>query len=103
MCGRVTVRTTPLELAQALGLAFDPGDPDVGLTAGARFNVAPTALLPSVLDQAPRALTALRWGLIPHWAKDARIASSLANARSEGVAHKPAFAQAYRSRRSVGG
>jgi putative SOS response-associated peptidase YedK len=99
MCGRVTVRTTPLELARALGLAFDEGGPDA-LEPG-RFNVVPTALLPAVLDQAPGVLTALRWGLVPHWAKEAGVASSLANARSEGVAHKPAFAQAYRGRRCV--
>ena len=39
-----------------------------------------------------------RWGLIPHWAKDAKIAYSTINARAEMVATKPAFRSAYRAR-----
>jgi putative SOS response-associated peptidase YedK len=34
---------------------------------------------------------ALRWGLIPAWAKDAKIAYKMINARSESVDEKPAY------------
>ena len=37
-------------------------------------------------------MATLRWGLIPGWARDARIAFQCVNARSETVASKPAFA-----------
>src|SRR5689334_8201276 len=96
MCGRVTVRTPAKELAQALGLELAPGLPE-----GLRFNVAPSQPLPAVLDVSPRTLVAVRWGLIPRWAKDPKIASKLSNARSESVAEKPAFRDAFKHRRCV--
>ena len=39
------------------------------------------------------------FGLIPHWAKDAKIARHTYNARSETVADKPSFRDAWRSGR----
>ena len=41
----------------------------------------------------------LRWGLVPFWANDPSVGSRLINARSETVMEKPAFRQAFRSRR----
>ena len=38
------------------------------------------------------------FGLIPHWARDAKIARSTYNARSETVAEKPSFRHAWRER-----
>jgi len=39
------------------------------------------------------------FGLIPHWAKDAKIARHTYNARSETVADKPSFRDAWRAAR----
>ena len=36
-----------------------------------------------------RVLHLLRWGLVPHWAKDPAIGARLSNARGETVADKP--------------
>jgi putative SOS response-associated peptidase YedK len=33
----------------------------------------------------------MRWGLIPHWAKEAKIGNRMINARSESVAEKSSF------------
>jgi putative SOS response-associated peptidase YedK len=68
-----------------------------------RYNAAPTQSLLTVLhdpDTGDRRLEALRWGLIPFWAKDAKIAYSTINA-AETVATKPAFRYAFKSRRCL--
>lgn len=51
-------------------------------------------------EQSNKALW-LRWGLVPFWAKDKKIGHSLANARAETVAEKPAFRQSFKSRRGI--
>jgi putative SOS response-associated peptidase YedK len=43
----------------------------------------------------------LKWGLIPVWAKDAKIAYSTINARADTVATKPAFRAAFKKRRCL--
>ena len=43
----------------------------------------------------------MRWGLIPFWAKDAKIGARMINARAETVAEKPAFRTALRKRRCL--
>jgi hypothetical protein len=43
----------------------------------------------------------LRWGLLPPWAKDAKIGASMINARLETVASKPGFRKAWQSRRCL--
>jgi putative SOS response-associated peptidase YedK len=40
----------------------------------------------------------MRWGLVPAWAKDAKIGYSTINARSEDVESKPAFREAFKKR-----
>lgn len=69
-----------------------------------RYNIAPTQPVP-VIRQHPkepvRQLSLMKWGLIPHWAKDPSIASSTINARSETAPTKPAFRDALKSRRCI--
>jgi len=66
-----------------------------------RFNIAPTQEAPVVRTGAGggREIAMLRWGLVPFWARDARVGNSMINARSEGIEKKPAFREAVRSRR----
>ena len=64
-----------------------------------RFNIAPSQQILVVLDMAPRVITTAKWGLIPSWAKDEKIGNSLANARADTIADKPAFRGAFRKRR----
>jgi putative SOS response-associated peptidase YedK len=69
-----------------------------------RYNIAPTQPIPTVrqnASQPKRELSLMRWGLIPYWAKDASIDSSLINARSETVTQKPAFRDALKRHRCL--
>ncbi len=67
-----------------------------------RFNIAPTQEAPVVRaarEGGAREIAMLRWGLVPSWARDPSGATRMINARSETVREKPAFRQAFRSRR----
>lgn len=105
MCGRYATTQTSASLNQAFEI--DLANSFVELEAD--YNVAPTKLAPIVIarraedSSAPpqRELLTARWGLIPSWAKDASIGSRMINARSETVAEKPAFKQAFARRRAL--
>lgn len=43
----------------------------------------------------------MRWGLVPHWAKDESIGYKMINARAESVATKPSFSGAFKTRRCI--
>ena len=69
-----------------------------------RFNIAPTQPVPVIRQhpkEAVRQLSVMKWGLIPHWAKDPSIATSTINAKSETAATKPAFRDPLRFRRCL--
>jgi putative SOS response-associated peptidase YedK len=48
-----------------------------------------------------REFVAVRWGLVPRWAKDPAIGSKMINARGETVATKPSFRTAFRRHRCL--
>jgi putative SOS response-associated peptidase YedK len=98
MCGRFLASKSPEEVARW----FKATGPIPNTRP--RYNAAPTQNLLTVLrdpESGERRLEPLRWGLIPFWAKDAKIAYSTVNAMSETVASKPAFREAFKSRRCL--
>ena len=68
-----------------------------------RYNIAPTQQVSVVRDNENhgREWAEMRWGLVPHWAKDLSIGNRLINARCETVAEKPSFRSAIRHRRCI--
>ncbi len=67
-----------------------------------RYNIAPTQEIVAVLESnGERMIDALRWGLIPSWAKDESIGNKMINARAETLAEKPSFRNAFRSHRCI--
>ena len=67
-----------------------------------RWFATRTAIVPAVrLADGKRQLALFKWGLIPSWAKDAKIAYSAINARADTVATKPAFRSAFKKRRCL--
>ena len=96
MCGRFTLRQSWAEIDEHFRLSGTP------LNLRPRYNVAPGQDVAVVRHRSgDRRLSMLRWGLIPSWAHDPRIAHRLINARSETVAEKPAFRAAFRARRCL--
>jgi putative SOS response-associated peptidase YedK len=96
MCGRFVLKAPPSELATRFGL-------DKYVDFSARYNIPPGTDIP-VIRQSPegkRVLHLLRWGLVPHWAKDPSIGAKLNNARGESVAEKPSFREAFKRRRCL--
>ena len=94
MCGRYTLKTDPKIVQAELGLEETP-------LLEARYNIAPTQAAPIVTSADPKKVTVAMWGLIPHWAPDASIASKLINARADTLADKPAFREAFKKRRCL--
>ena len=98
MCGRFAFYSPAEATAALFGAAGS-------LDLGPRYNIAPTQDIASVRnredDADVRELVALRWGLVPFWAKDPAIGNRMINARAETVAEKPAFRAAYRRRRCL--
>ena len=71
MCGRYAVTTAPEAIRRLFGIAGPTPN------FAARYNAAPGLELPVVRRNpktGERVLGALLWGLIPHWAKDRKIA-----------------------------
>jgi putative SOS response-associated peptidase YedK len=96
MCGRFTQERPASELAEIFGAEPLVEDP------GAHYNVAPTdeALVVVQRDER-RAVTAYRWGLIPHWATAAKVGSRMINARAETITVSPAFRDAFVRKRCI--
>jgi len=65
------------------------------------FNVAPTDKVAVVLNNGVKQIVTMRWGLVPFWATDPKIASKHINARAETLTVKPAFKDAFKRRRCL--
>ncbi len=114
MCGRFVSATPPDELARYFG-----ADAPLETLLEPNYNVAPSATVFAVRERrvtkdnkdtkdtkdtvAPvrRTVDELRWGLIPFWAKEAKIGNKMFNARSETLDSKPAFKRTFGSRRCI--
>jgi putative SOS response-associated peptidase YedK len=98
MCGRFVLKAPVAEIKEWFGTANAPPE------AEPRYNVAPTQNVLAVRfnpETRERSLDALRWGLVPIWAKDPSIGNKLINARAETLADKPSFRDAFAKRRCL--
>jgi putative SOS response-associated peptidase YedK len=69
-----------------------------------RYNICPSQPVLSVIYDQDRKCYRwefLNWGLIPSWAKEPGIGQKMINARSETIAEKPSFKDAFRYRRCI--
>lgn len=98
MCGRFFRHSPREELAAAFraGLGHGEGEPS--------YNVAPGQSIVTVRfneKTQQRTLDDLRWGLIPFFAKDPKIAWRTINARAETIDTAPLFRRAFEKRRCL--
>ena len=96
MCGRYAFYSPAEAVKRTFALDFSPElDP--------RYNIAPTQSVPAlrVAEEGSRRLVMLHWGLVPRWAKERAIGNRMINARSETLAEKPAYRDAFRRRRCL--
>ncbi len=96
MCGRYALNIPPHILAEWYDLMNR-------FIWKRRFNIAPSQDVPVIrrTDDGQCEGVLMRWGLIPHWAKDSNIGSRMINARSETAADKPSFREAMKHRRCL--
>jgi len=101
MCGRFTREMSwadVVEFSRGLNLIVPETEPEPS------WNVCPTqdswVLAPAEEKNGAFART-MRWGLLPPWAKDAKLGASMINARLETADSKPAFRKAWQSRRCL--
>jgi len=67
------------------------------------YNIAPSqdVLIISADENGERQLETCKWGFLPFWAKDPTMAHKMINARSETIATKPAFRDAFKKHRCL--
>lgn len=100
MCGRFVQKSDRERLQRFFNIPRQLTVPDD--LPSPSYNVAPTQPIQAVVQEGnARLLTAYRWGLVPAWADDPSIGSRMINARSESANEKPAFRNAFRSRRCL--
>src|SRR5580692_9485388 len=118
MCGRFALYTPPAKIARYFQAELAEGADGEHAPS---WNVAPTDSVLGVRDrpvrppeqnpqqegpaeaggEPERILMNFRWGLIPWWSKDAKSGSRLFNARSETVATRASFREAFKERRII--
>lgn len=98
MCGRFTLFASFEKILEE----FDIQRAIEEIFYEASYNIAPSQLILSIInDGVKNRMGFLKWGLIPSWAKDEKIASKMINARSETVNEKPSFKKSFYQRRCI--
>lgn len=102
MCGRYLRRSDKQRIAEAFHVA--KGLADLVLPPW-DYNVAPTTFQPVIREQretGERELALMRWGLVPHFAKDLKnFAYSTINARAEALSTSAMFREPFEQRRCL--
>lgn len=96
MCGRFALFVPIEQLVEEYALSHLPA-------FDAHYNLAPTQNVVAIRLSAEgeRRASLLRWGLVPHWAKDPSIGNRMINARGETLGEKPAYRDAFKRRRCI--
>ncbi len=95
MCGRFYLDIAADDMVDYFCLPFVP-------QLSPHYNIAPSQRIAAIKSGGNgREFVWFRWGLIPSWAKDRKIAYRTVNARAETIESKPAFRNAFKHRRCL--
>ena len=99
MCGRYTITTQHTKIVQRW--PFPSELPDIRKLVPS-YNIAPSQkVVAAWWGPNGKALTGMRWGFLPPWAKDVAVGYKMINARSETIAEKPTFRKAFKEQRCL--
>ncbi len=93
MCGRFALASLEKEIIEE----FDISEPVSNYRQS--YNIAPSQDI--VVMKESGKLVAMRWGLVPHWAKDEKIGYKMINARAESITEKPSFRKPFAKQRCL--
>jgi putative SOS response-associated peptidase YedK len=99
MCGRYRRTTAEEEIARQCHVAIPP-QPDLPIS----YNIAPSQNILAIRQDSQTGdhkFDVFRWGLIPNWSNDERIAYETINARVETIDAAPAYRDAFRKHRCL--
>lgn len=98
MCGRYALTAPTSQILET----FELSAPGALASAEPRYNIAPTTEIPGVLvEDDTRVVRAVRWGLVPPWAKDKKAAYNTINARKETLAESKIYRKPFEQRRML--
>ncbi len=95
MCGRFQLSVTGKHISERFDVeVFDE-------MYSPSYNCTPSQKLAVITNDTPAQLKFFKWGLIPFWSENPKIAFRLINARAESIKYKPSFEQAFLKRRCL--
>jgi putative SOS response-associated peptidase YedK len=94
MCGRYS-----LIFIDDLGKRFRIYDPMLGIRS--HYNIAPSQMMPVIVQHEHVEMVMMQWGLIPNWVKDPKKSMHPINAKAETLAEKPMFCGLLENRRCL--
>jgi len=95
MCCRYVIAVTAKRLSEKFNAALKES------LFTQTYNAAPGQNLPVITQEEPDKIQLFKWGLLPHWAKDEKIANKLLNARAETILEKPSFKNSFKHARCL--
>lgn len=94
MIDRYTITASPEIIADRFSV-------EVPAFYKARYNAAPTHLLPVITSAAPQGLSNFYWGTSPEWSKNKTLSEKIINVRAEIIHEKPAIKRAMLKTRCI--
>jgi putative SOS response-associated peptidase YedK len=94
MIERYTIQTSSKEIATR----FNIEEPEA---YKARFNAAPSQILPVITHESPQGFSYFYWGSAPQWANNKSFAERIINTRAEWIKEKPVLKKSLRTHRCL--